>query len=129
MYFKDIVDKGSVIHKPLIPSIRVRWPFIQRGDENLKYADSKYRNKETYNAFFSTVILYDEVVAPTLTSSGATVYYDEKRNLNDTEYRRMSTFPIDYDFCGTNVRYVCGMSVPPLMIARIAEQIRLQWFK
>ncbi|SOS55526.1 DNA cytosine methyltransferase [Tenacibaculum finnmarkense] len=129
IYFKDIVDKGSVIHKPLIPSIRVRWPFIQRGDENLKYADSKYRNKETYNAFFSTVILYDEVVAPTLTSSGATVYYDEKRNLNDTEYRRMSTFPIDYDFCGTNVRYVCGMSVPPLMIARIAEQIRLQWFK
>ncbi|WP_235819765.1 hypothetical protein, partial [Flavobacterium davisii] len=26
------------------------------------------------------------------------------------------------------VRYVCGMSVPPLMTARIANKIRKQWF-
>lgn len=69
-------------------------------------------------------MLYDDVVANTLTSNGTTVYYDEKRNLNDTEYRRISSFPADYNFCGMDVRYVCGMSVPPLMIAQIAEQMK-----
>ena len=94
----------------------------------MKFADVKYRNLTTYNAFFSTNILYDDVVAPTLTSSGATVYYDEARNLNDTEYTRISSFPSDFDYCSSDVRYVCGMSVPPLMIARIANEIRKQWF-
>lgn len=129
IYFGAVVDNNSTTHKPLWPSIQVRWPFIEKGDQNLKFADAKYRNKQTYNAFFSTSILYDNVVANTLTSNGTTVYYDERRNLNDTEYRRISSFPVDYDFCGVDVRYVCGMSVPPVMIARISEQIRLQWFK
>ncbi|MBS9768656.1 MAG: hypothetical protein KGV44_14115 [Flavobacteriaceae bacterium] len=30
----------------------------------------------------------------------------------------------DYDFMKTNVRYVCGMSVPPLMTKSIAEAIK-----
>lgn len=79
--------------------------------------------------FFSTQILYDDRVAPTLTSSGESVYWPEKRNINDTEYRRMSTFPSDFDFGNAKVRYVCGMSVPPMMTAKIAEQIKLQWFE
>ncbi|MET3537683.1 site-specific DNA-cytosine methylase [Chryseobacterium limigenitum] len=40
----------------------------------------------------------------------------------------MSSFPSDFDFCGTSVRYVCGMSVPPLMTAKIALEIKKQWF-
>ena len=89
----------------------------------------RYRNLKTINAFFSTQILYDDRVAPTLTSSGDSIYWHEKRNVNDTEYRRMSTFPSDFDFGDAKVRYVCGMSVPPLMTAKIAEQIKLQWFE
>lgn len=84
---------------------------------------------DTQNAFFSTRILYDDQVAPTLTSSGESIYWEEKRHLNDTEYRRMSTFPADFDFCGAKVRYVCGMSVPPLMTANIAMEIKRQWFE
>ena len=90
---------------------------------------SESRNLKTINAFFSTQILYDDRVAPTLTSSGDSIYWHEKRNVNDTEYRRMSTFPSDFDFGDAKVRYVCGMSVPPLMTAKIAEQIKLQWFE
>lgn len=52
----------------------------------------------------------------------------KKRNLNDKEYVRVSSFPSDFDFCGIDVRYVCGMSVPPLMTARIALEIKKQWF-
>lgn len=127
--FGDIVDRGITIKpKPLWPSIEARWPYIEKGDESLKYADARYRNLSTRNAFFSTTIMYDDVVAGALTSSGTTLYYAEKRNLNDTEYVRMSSFPSDYDFCNEDVRYVCGMSVPPLMIARIAKCIKQQWF-
>lgn len=39
-----------------------------------------------------------------------------------------STFPQDYDFMGRDVQYVCGMCVPPVMMAQIARQIYLQWF-
>lgn len=126
--FGEIADKGSSTHKPLWPSIQLRWPYVERGDQCLKFADSKYRNLSTYNAFFSTSIMYDEIVAPTLTSSGTTVYYDEIRNLNDKEYIKISSFPSDFDFCGADVRYVCGMSVPPLMTASIATEIKKQWF-
>lgn len=93
-----------------------RLPFAQFGDQNLKFADAKYRNRKTYNAFFSTNIIYNHEVPGTLTSSGTSVYWNEMRELNDTELRRMSAFPIDFDFCGHDVRYVCGMSVPPFMI-------------
>jgi DNA (cytosine-5)-methyltransferase 1 len=126
--FSAIVDRNSSTHKSLWFSIKARWPFVEKGDQNMKFADAKYRNKTTYNAFFSTAILYDDVVAPTLTSSGTTVYYDEVRNLNDDEYRRMCSFPKDYDFNGIDARYVLGMSVPPLMTAKIANAIKTQWF-
>lgn len=126
--FESVVVHGSSNHRPLWPSIQKRWPYVEYGDQNLKFADAKYRNKETYNAFFSTNILYRHEVPGTLTSSGTSVYYDEARSLDPLEYVRMSSFPSDFNFNGADERYVCGMSVPPLMIARIALEIRKQWF-
>lgn len=126
--FKYIVDEGSTTHKPLWPSIAVRLPYVEPGEQNLKFADARYRNKDTQNAFFSTSILYDSSVPGTLTSGGTTIYWNERRNLNEIEYRRMSSFPIDYDFCGLDARYVCGMSVPPLMTYAISKQIAEQLF-
>ena len=128
--FGEIADKGckTGISKPLWPSIKARLPFVEFGDSNLKFADSKYRNLKTQNAFFSTLLYYDDETPGTLTSSGASVYYTEQRSPNETEYRRMQSFPLDYDFCGYDARYVCGMSVPPFMIASIADQMRTQWF-
>jgi len=41
----------------------------------------------------------------------------------------LQTFPQDYDFKGRSVKYVCGMSVPPLMMKEIAGQIVKQWLK
>ena len=128
IYFGSIVEKNATSHKPLWDSIIKRRPFVEYGDQNFKFADAKYRNLKTFNAFFSTYVIYDNIVAPTLTSSGANVYFNEFRNLSDTEYIRMSSFPTDFDFCGTSVRYICGMSVPPLMSARIALEIKRQWF-
>jgi DNA (cytosine-5)-methyltransferase 1 len=107
IYFGAIVDQNPINYKPLWKSIQLRWPYVEYGDQNLKFADARYRKLTTYNSFFSTNILYDHIVAPTLTANGATVYYNEIRNLTCTEYIRMSSFPSDYDFCGLDVRNIC----------------------
>ena len=43
------------------------------------------------------------------------------------DHINVQTFPQDYDFMGNNVQYVCGMSVPPNMMANIAMEVWKQW--
>ena len=40
---------------------------------------------------------------------------------------KVSSFPTDYDFGSQKASYVCGMSVPPVMIAQIATKVYEQW--
>lgn len=40
---------------------------------------------------------------------------------------KVSSFPLDYDFGSQKPHYICGMSVPPIMIAQIATQVYEQW--
>lgn len=32
-----------------------------------------------------------------------------------------------YDFCGFSPHYICGMSVPPVMMAQVATRVYEQW--
>jgi DNA (cytosine-5)-methyltransferase 1 len=45
-----------------------------------------------------------------------------------TEKILFQTFPDDFDFISHDVGYICGMSVPPFMMQRIANQIAIQFF-
>lgn len=47
--------------------------------------------------------------------------------LNKSELLAAQTFPTDYNFVNNCPYYICGMSVPPVMIANIANQIHEQW--
>tara|TARA_R110000824_G_scaffold206477_3_gene391557 strand:- start:2233 stop:3303 length:1071 start_codon:yes stop_codon:yes gene_type:complete len=49
------------------------------------------------------------------------------RKLNTLEYCRIGSYPIDYNFAENNAKYLIGMSVPPVMIAQIANQVYKQW--
>ena len=51
------------------------------------------------------------------------------RNLNKKEIIKAGSFPSDYDFCGFDPWYVIGMSVPPVMMGKIANQVYEQIFK
>ena len=42
------------------------------------------------------------------------------------EIKLIQTFPQDYNFLNQSVQYVCGMSVPPIMMKKISEQIKIQ---
>lgn len=54
-------------------------------------------------------------------------HYSLPRSLTISENCKAGSFPLDYDFCGLNSKYIIGMSVPPLMTARIALEIYKQW--
>ncbi len=77
---------------------------------------------------FNTPIFRFNKACPTITANSA-AYREDICYVPDIDIISASTFPQDYDFNGNPVKYVCGMSVPPLMMAHIAKQIHNQWFK
>ena len=54
-------------------------------------------------------------------------HYSQLRTLTKKEIMLVSTFPLDYEPNPLNISYACGMSVPPVMTAQIAEKIYEQW--
>ena len=71
----------------------------------------------------------DEEPTPTIASAGDTFRMCDRLACTGDDYRNVQTFPQDYDFCGNPVKYVCGMSVPPNMMANIATEVYNQWLK
>lgn len=51
----------------------------------------------------------------------------ERRWLSTSDICKVSSFPQDYNFAGQKPQYVCGMSVPPIMMAQVASRIYEQW--
>lgn len=78
---------------------------------------------------FTNRIVWDSNTCPTITSSGLFYRGIDKTLFTKEDFIYSQTFPEDYDFGAMNVQYVCGMSVPPNMMAHIASQIWEQWLK
>jgi len=49
------------------------------------------------------------------------------RKLYLEEILKISSFPRDYNFLNVKPNYLMGMSVPPLMMAKVSEQVYEQW--
>lgn len=97
------------------------WRNRLPGDKTLAQAYKRLTGK---SAFFSNMLLNDDDVVPTLTTSnGNMILFDEPRLLSREEVCRISTFPMDYDFGVESPSYVCGMCVPPVMMAHVAGEV------
>lgn len=71
---------------------------------------------------FNEKIVWDKDVCYTVQSHG--MYRgNDKCKLSVEDYRNASSFPQDYDFSGQSAAYICGMSVPPIMIKRIVTRL------
>lgn len=81
-------------------------------------------------SFFNSQKLSPHMTSPTMTATGGAVLsrWDEPRKLSTEEMLVVQSFPDDYDFCGMDPKYVMGMSVPPFMMQRVADQVAKQWF-
>lgn len=86
-------------------------------------------NKRLYGkeSGFNTALVWDDIVAPTITANGEFLRANDDSSFSDEDYIACQSFPYDYDFCGADVKYICGMSVPPYMMKGIAEAVAAQW--
>lgn len=67
-------------------------------------------------------------VARTLCAGSRFYHWAEPYELSPAAYARLQSFPDDYNFLDARTQYVCGMSVPPLLMRGIAEQLVQQVF-
>lgn len=70
--------------------------------------------------------------SPTVTAAasrgaGGIYHWREPRQLSPKEYSRLQTFPDDYQVELKDLVYLCGMSVPPFMMQRVAASIYEHW--
>lgn len=81
------------------------------------------------NNYFSWVICKNNNVCNTVVSNDSSplIKPDIPYFLSDSEIIKIGTFPRDYNFGNIEPKYLIGMSVPPLMTARIAIEIEKQW--
>lgn len=78
---------------------------------------------------FTSPINHDNEPVQTITAGGYAFRMCDGLLMTDKDIISCQTFPQDYDFMDQNVQYVCGMSVPPVMMAKISEQVYLQWLR
>jgi len=121
--FGEVVDcSGPEIKSEISLDI---WNKRQIGDSGFRNHMVREYGKESR---FGTSYVYNDKVCPTLTTkTDCLILFDEPKYLGTSEVCCISSFPQDYNFAGQSPHYVCGMSVPPIMVAQIASRIHEQW--
>ena len=96
------------------------------GDKCMGDINMRWKGK---NTGFTVNIVADTDVSCTLTSGGGMYRDYDAMAFGDMDFVNIQTFPQDYDFGQESPQYVCGMSVPPVMMANIATEVYRQWLK
>lgn len=94
--------------------------YIQPNDRSI--ADTLQREIGE-KILFNGKISWDNRVADTLTAQCISIRGCDKLLYSNRDYINVQTFPQDYNFMGRRVRYICGMSVPPVMMAHLASAV------
>lgn len=100
--------------KQLTPGIIKYWPTVKIG---------KPFSSVTGGKLFSYRKCDPGRPSSTITATHGLTHWSEPRLLSGPEVSRIQSFPDDYDFGQSFAPYVCGMSVPPLMMQRVATEI------
>lgn len=78
---------------------------------------------------FNAPIVRDSEICPTIVSGEIMYRSRDGMVFSKEDLIRCGSFPEDFDFTGSTPKYVIGMSVPPIMMAQVANQVYLQWLK
>jgi DNA (cytosine-5)-methyltransferase 1 len=128
-FSEDAIPFGVVKTKenqyPISENMKRYWDNKIISDIDLANVAGRLDNRP--NSFFNHKLLKDNEVSNTITSSDLCTLYSEPRYRNDKEVQMCGTYPLDYDFQDVEPKYLIGMSVPPVMTAQIANQIKIQW--
>lgn len=106
---------------PLTPAFRKWWELVGPGEYLCKHHPK--------GSYFNSFRVHPHQVLRTVTATiGAKlIHHTEPNEVSIKNLIQASTFPLDYDFGESKPKYVVGMSVPPIMVARIAIEIYNQW--
>lgn len=105
--------------------LRLLWDNRKFGDRLQREAIKRLYGK-TSN--FGQSYVYLDTPAPTLTAHrDALIHFYRPVYTSVQECCCISSFPQDYNFGKEQPWYVCGMSVPPVMMAQVASNIYEQW--
>ena len=90
---------------------------------------SKVGSQKYSNARFGDKIVNMNEPLNTITTLGR-MFINNTDQLNGKTILRCQSFPDDYNFIDQETKYVCGMSVPPFMMQRVAREIGIQlgWY-
>lgn len=111
--------------KPLNKNTQTYKVLCKATKDDLRLSDVFARLGEKERCF-NNKIAWDENVLQTIL---AKLQYNrgvEKERITEMDIIHAQTFPEDYDFLfdsWDHVSYICGMSVPPIMIKRIVERL------
>ena len=119
--FEEIYDG---LGKPITEYKMKAFECRQPNDNGI--ADSKRHAGMKVSDYNCVYVKHDKVM-PTITGKAehAMLLYNEPIKPSDTELRKGGTYPMDYEF--SNIGYLIGMSVPPVMTAQVADRIYDQW--
>lgn len=107
-----------------IKSTIARWLWEHRAVGDRTQADASVRLCNRRSSYNHAYVYADKVCPTLLGKSDCLMHFSQPRYLSQAEVCKISSFPLDYDFCGQSPHYICGMSVPPLMMYHVACAIR-----
>jgi DNA (cytosine-5)-methyltransferase 1 len=119
--WEDIIERGICQREVKGIELPYLWTKREKGDNDFSNTSGRVNNKP--NKYFNYNYIYSDKVSNTITAKRVNILFDECRYQNDTEVIKCSTFPSDYNFLGLDINYLCGMSVPPIMMAQIASKV------
>jgi DNA (cytosine-5)-methyltransferase 1 len=101
------------------------WRNRQEGDKGFEEHMFRVSGK---GSRFNIKYLFANEICPTVPAKDHTlIHFDRPKYIGTSELCLVSTFPEDYNFVGQPPHYLCGMSVPPVMVAQIASRVHEQW--
>ena len=112
--------------RPLKRSSKLKYLLDHRTDTDKSLSDINLRLFHKAS-LFNNQIIRDNDIACTLTASAVHYRDFDGLSLSYEDIRNCSTFPQDYDFLGKSPQFICGMCVPPNMMANLADSLWKQW--
>lgn len=130
----NFLEQQITVSKAWVDILNIRGKDVS-GSTMLKYwrrisPGSSMSKVHEKGSLFGHMKLHPHKPSPTMTSKEYQLLdWRSPSLLSPIQVLRIQSFPDDYDFGAQEAKYVCGMSVPPLMMQRVANQIYEQWFK
>lgn len=110
------INKDTMLYK--------RW--LRRSKKDNSVCDTVERTENGKISSFNTQYVKDDRIPNTLAAGSLFLRFDVPGSISDRDLKLIQTFPQDFNFLTQNVQYICGMSVPPIMMKKISEQIKIQ---